>query len=770
MRSKNLLTLASLQLQSVCRGSLVLMFMVCDPSIQQLAVHDHNQQFVTFKENNVEQALQNVKRTTLLGWFQLNRTMPRARQFKYHEIPEHFVWNAKTCQWTECKRGRSIGRMYTTNPAQGERHYLRMLLHHVPGAMSFDDLRTLPDGRHCESFKEMVIRLGLLATDNEWDECLAEASSSFLPFQIRSLFVTILVFGEPLKPLDLWIKYKKAMGEDILRKCSQTKFMDTTRQQDHVDNSILFLLQTDLHEFGTCLENFGLPAPEKSAIVHGQTHVVNDEIFDELEQERKTRHNLHTFNQEQTSAYQIILKAVLDSEESKRLFFINAPGGYGKTFLLETVLSTVRSVSKIALAVASTGIAAELLEGGRTAYSCFKIPIPILDESMCSISLQSAHAQLMRQTSLICWDEVLMSNKQHIECVDRSLRDILKVDRPFGGIPVVFGGDPRQILPVIPHGDRPRIVQACVKSSHLWKNVHQIDLKENMRVHPEEVEFSNYLLMIGEGTAQIFPDVGDDMIKVPQKFLVRSLPELIMRVFPHIQDGYRNKYDIAHRAILTPKNENVDKINAHVMSLFPGKSFVYKSADTIAEEEIAQTYPTEFLNSLTLSGLLPHEMELKIGSPVMLLRNLRAGARNGLRNGTRMIVVHLGEQIIEAEIASGVNKGKCVLIPRITLIPSDTQFPFTLKRRQFPIRSCFAMTMNKAQGQTLEFVGIYLPEDVFSHGQLYVALSRVQNSSSLAILTNNMDGYTKKHCLPRGSSSRWYCYCRDKLHLQVDCI
>ena len=170
---------------------------------------------------------------------------------------------------------------------------------------------------------------------------------------------------------------------------------------------------------------------------------------------------------------------------------------------------------------------------------------------------------------------------------------------------------------------------------------------------------------------------------------------------------------------------------------------MYKSADTIAEEDIAQTYPTEFLNSLTLSGLPPHEMELKIGSPVMLLRNLRAGPGNGLRNGTRMIVVHLGQRIIEAEIASGVHKGKCVLIPRITLIPSDTQFPFTLKRRQFPIRPCFAMTMNKAQGQTLDFVGIYLPEDVFSHGQLYVALSRVRNPSSLAILTNNMDGYTK---------------------------
>ena len=189
-----------------------------DPSIQRLAVHEHNQQSVIFKEDDVEQAVRNLKRTTLLGWFELNCRDVRARQFKYHEIPEHYVWNNMSYKWTERKRGRCIGRMYTTNPAQGERHYLRMLLHHVPGAMSFKDLRTLPNGTVCQSFKETAIQLGLLATDDEWNECLSEASSSFLPLQIRSLFVTILVFGEPLKPYDLWIKYKQVMGEDILHK------------------------------------------------------------------------------------------------------------------------------------------------------------------------------------------------------------------------------------------------------------------------------------------------------------------------------------------------------------------------------------------------------------------------------------------------------------------------------------------------------------------------------------------------------------------------
>ena len=156
-------------------------------------------------------------------------------------------------------------------------------------------------------------------------------------------------------------------------------------------------------------------------------------------------------------------------------------------------------MGQVALAVASSGIAAELLEGGNTAHSQFKIPIPISDEYMCSISLQSMHAQVMRSTSLICWDEVLMSNKQHIEYVDRSLWDILKADKLFGGITMVFGGDPHQMLPIVCHGDHPQIVNACVKSSQLWSQVCKIKLIQKMRVEKEEVEFAEYLLQIGDG-------------------------------------------------------------------------------------------------------------------------------------------------------------------------------------------------------------------------------------------------------------------------------
>ncbi len=214
----------------------------------------------------------------------------------------------------------------------------------------------------------------------------------------------------------------------------------------------------------------------------------------------------------------------------------------------------------------------------------------------------------MHMVTMIVWDEVLMSSAQHIECVDHTLRDILKCDTPFGGLTVVFGGDPCQILPVVKHGDHAKIVQSCVLCSTLWHKVHQVQLKRNMHVAVEEVEFSKFLLEIGEGHFPVESEIGEDVICVPDQFLVADVPQLIEAVFPHITGGYADKYFVSNRAILAPKNEHVDMINNKVMELFPGKARIYTSADSVGEEGLDNTYPVEFLNSLSLSGLPPHSM------------------------------------------------------------------------------------------------------------------------------------------------------------------
>jgi len=174
-----------------------------------------------------------------------------------------------------------------------------------------------------------------------------------------------------------------------------------------------------------------------------------------------------------------------------------------------------------------------------------------------------------------------------------------------------------------------------------------------------------------------------------------------------------------------------------VLSLIPGEERSYLScdspiADTASVNKPDDIHTSEFLNTINSSGLPNHKITLKVGVPIMLLRNLDITA--GLCNGTRLIVTKMERYILEGRVISGSKVGEKVYIPRLSLTPSDTRIPFKFQRRQFPIFVCFAMTINKSQRQSLKHVGIYLPQPVFSHGQLYVAISRFTLKDGLKIL------------------------------------
>jgi ATP-dependent DNA helicase PIF1 len=246
----------------------------------------------------------------------------------------------------------------------------------------------------------------------------------------------------------------------------------------------------------------------------------------------------------------------------------------------------------------------------------------------------------------------------------------------------------------------------------------------------------DYLLHIGNGTEEVNED-GD--VRLPDEICVpytgdseKDLDTLIESIFPNLNANMTNKIYITSRAILSTRNDWVDNINLKMINKFQGGEMVYHSFDE-AVDDPHNYYPQEFLNTLTPDGLPPHVLKLKIDCPVILLRNL--DPTNGLCNGTRLVVRGCQRNSIDAEIVLGKHAGKRVFLPRIPLCPSDDEmFPFQFKRNQFPIRLSFFMTVNKSQGQTIPNVGVYLPAPVFSHRQLYVAMSRATNRTNIKIL------------------------------------
>ncbi|CAN1823383.1 ATP-dependent DNA helicase pif1 [Linum perenne] len=417
---------------------------------------------------------------------------------------------------------------------------------------------------------------------------------------------------------------------------------------------------------------------------------------------------------------------------------------YRKTFLYNCIISKVRSTGGISLVVASSGIAATLLPDGVTAHSRFKIPLEIDNLSTCTVKKGSDVAELLKSATLIVWDEAPMIHKLSFEVVDRTMCDIMNMPLsgenyvPFGGKVVLLGGDFRQTLPVVPNGSREDNINATLPRSYLWTFCTLLHLRINMRITTNSINttpmfdgltFPDWVLAVGNGTLHIRPTrthaMPNNLITIPSPFLIQTTTKPLDE----------------SRAIVSPTNAVVSKINNILLAQIPCPSKIYFSSDSLSPTKtniatLELEYPLEFLNSLSFNGIPKHKLELKPFTVVMLLRNINPTSE--MCNGTRILLTDLGEYVISGLIVSGTLEGTTVAIPRIILDVTDNRWPFTLRRRQFPIRICYAMTINKSQGQTLDHVGIYLPKPVFSHGQLYVVVSRVRLANGLHILIPNI--------------------------------
>lgn len=690
-------------------------------TIIRLALHLPQNQPVYFAPGNHEAAAEAsaLRNTTLTAFFEANAKTPT--NFTYNDFPKHFVFHRQSHEWKPRQRGNDtvIGRVYSVSPKDMEKLCLRVLLHHVPGPTSYEDLLTV-DGHTASTFQEACIKLHLLSDDSEWDKTMEEASVFQMPTQLRVLFANICTHCNVTSPLELWRKHKEAMIED---------FSHRGMPADTCVQLALHHIYSILRQTGTSATKLGLPDVEPLGAI-----CVQDVEFDIATEREQASVLMATLNEEQRDLVNHVLRD-LDVEghpTTGTAYFLDGPGGSGKTTVYNTLISSCRGQRIKVAAGAWTGIAATLLSGGRTVHNLFKLPVPILDTSVCNVSPISLHADYLRSVQLFLIDEASMVPANALKAIDAMLQDITGVQVPFGGKVFLMGGDFRQVLPVVPRAPRTVIIENCIKRSPLWPLFKIFKLTKNMRADQDQQDYAKWLLQVGNGQlASELDSPPPFSIDLPSQCNVTE--DVVNSVFSDVTDPE----SLAATVILASTNDVTLGLNNLIINKLPGQAKSYFSSDSVIcdDEEEANNYPLEFLNSITPSGMPPHQLLLKKGAIIMLLRNLDIS--RGLCNGTRLFIKDMHEFVLDAEVMTGPNKGQRVLIPRIKLAPSDANLPFILQRTQFPVRVAYSVTINKSQGQTYDRLGICLPAPVFSHGQLYVAFSRAKSFSNIFVQVGN---------------------------------
>ncbi|MBW0550192.1 hypothetical protein O181_089907 [Austropuccinia psidii MF-1] len=446
--------------------------------------------------------------------------------------------------------------------------------------------------------------------------------------------------------------------------------------------------------------------------------------------------NTKSLTEEQKKIFDNFKTSILSL--SQYLGFLDGPGGSGKTYLLNCILLECNKLGLKVAAVCASGMALVLLFNGTTAHSTFGFPLNVHENSNCNWLPNDQRSANMKNIDVIIWDKVSMQHQYAIEAVDWSLKDLKRSDALFGGASVLFSGEFRQILPIVNHGSIYDQVMVCLKKSYVLNLLARESLTKNLRLglsnndNTENTDlFAAWLYKLWEGKLQ-----SSEIAKVPvtpirSKFseniltLRQDVVKFVYGDLNNILCGGTTQAIIEYFkgcGIITPLNSSVHDINSLLLNQVQLPSHISRSIDLILEDS-ANEVPEEILKSIQPPGFPRNLIELKHMTTVILLRNLNVG--KGLCNGTRLLVHEVRGHMLVYTVITGWRKGTTVFLLKIKLHYEENEdYGVCFSGYQFPVALAYATTINTAQGQSFDYVGVYLNTDVFCDGQLYVALSR----------------------------------------------
>ncbi|GBP90314.1 hypothetical protein EVAR_37374_1 [Eumeta japonica] len=401
------------------------------------------------------------------------------------QVPRYFTWTQTKhgCPASKAHQLLHVSIYLNQTPgaiiySQSKTHgvlYLRLLLVNVTGPLSFQDIRKV-NGQQYPTYKDACLALGLLEDDNQWECMLAEAALNCTAIQIRLLFAIVLTTCFPARAQILWENHKDSMTDDILHQHRIRCHDLTITFSDEMYNEALIAIEDLCIVIANLpLSNFGMNSPNRTASDLMNTEMNRELQYSTVEMAAIVARNVPLMNEEQRTIYDRIMLAVSAGQGG----FFGCTGWNWQNIRYLLILAEIRSNNGIALAVASSGIAATLLDGGRTAHSVFKLPLNIQNnpDAVCNIKKQSSMATVLKRCKLIIWDECTMAHKHSLEALNRTLKDIKTVTNYLAELCWSFQVISDKHFQSFHRSTYADEINACLKSSPLWRNVEKLQLK-----------------------------------------------------------------------------------------------------------------------------------------------------------------------------------------------------------------------------------------------------------------------------------------------------